>query len=304
MLTIGLGGLGLVCVVSAAVLLRTVGRGYRLGRILWAAPQVDIADVPRLSGSRLHFVRVSGRVSSDEEFPDEHDRPLVFRRKRVQVLEPSGRWRTVADDREAVPFGVESRSDVVAVDADALGDGLVVVPREAAGRARDLPTDLLADLNDIDPEATARLLVEQISAVEQATVAGRPVVRDGKAMLTADTNRPLIVTTLDPPEAMRVLGAEHRGRVRTAAALLVLGAALIVLALLLGLAAPALAASPAATLPPSPAPSPLLIDPLDPRAGAGASLTGAPLFAAMLIVTMGVAVALGTIIYARLAARR
>lgn len=302
MLALALAAVGLVCLIAAGVLLRAVGRGYRLGRMLWAAPQVSIGEAVSLSDSALRFVRVTGRISSDEEFPDEKDRPLVFRRKRVQVLDRPGHWRTVIDDREAVPFGVEARSDAIDVDTAALGDGLVVVPREAAGTVADLPNELRSELGAIDPATPARLLVEQISAVEQATVAGRPVLRDGRTTLTADTKRPLIVTTLEPTAAMRLLAGEHRSRVRFAAVLLIVAAVLLAAALLQAFAVPAFGASPFPSA--SPAPTPVLVDPLDPRAGSSASLFGAPLLAALAVITLGVLVAVATFSYVRLVGHR
>jgi hypothetical protein len=50
----------------------------------------------------------------------------------------------------------------------------------------------------------------------------------------------------------------------------------------------------------SPAPSGLLIDPLDPRAGAGANRVGAPLLALVAVLVIGVAAAAATAIYVRL----
>jgi|AP12_2_1047962.scaffolds.fasta_scaffold135066_1 hypothetical protein len=49
----------------------------------------------------------------------------------------------------------------------------------------------------------------------------------------------------------------------------------------------------------SPAPSAVLIDPLDPRAGEGASSVGAPLLALLVVVGLGTVAAAGTLAYAR-----
>jgi hypothetical protein len=219
---IGLMALGLI-------LLRTTGAGYRIGRTLAAAMDLPLADVlaeaadARASG----YLRTSGRISSDEEFPDEHDRPLVYRRTRLQARDGRA-WRTIQDERTAVPFGIEERGAYLAVDIDALGDGLVVVPREAVGVARDLPDGTLSTDLALAPTTPVRLRIDQLSAVEHATVAG--VVRpgpDGLPRITAGGDRPLVVTSLAPSEAMRVLASEHRGGVRIASMLLVAGLATI-----------------------------------------------------------------------------
>ena len=218
------------CLAGTLGLLWTLGPRYRVARLLAATPSVSIEEARALANGRPNYVKLTGRISSDEEFPDEHDRPLVFRRKRIETGGP-GRWRTVADEREAVPFGVEARDVFIGVDSAAIGVGLVAIPREATGRLADLPADLGATSADSAPDTPARLLIEQLSAVEHATVCGTPVLRDGQPTMTAGTGRPLIVTTLEVPAAMRLLAAGGRLRVVLAAGLL--GAAAVCAAIAL-----------------------------------------------------------------------
>lgn len=224
---------GIALLVLGGVALRATGVGYRVGRTLAAAMELPLAEVLRevADGRMTGYLRTSGRISSEEEFPDERDRPLVFRRRRLEAR--GGRtWRTIEDDRTAVPFGIEERGAYLAVDLDALGDGLVVVPREAVGVASDLPEGTLPAGTTLPASTPVRLRVDQLSAVEHATVAG--VVRpgpDGMPRITAGADRPLIVTSLTPAEAMRVLAADHRAGVRLASVLLVAGLATIVAAL-------------------------------------------------------------------------
>lgn len=51
---------------------------------------------------------------------------------------------------------------------------------------------------------------------------------------------------------------------------------------------------------PSPLPSPVLIDPLDPRAGAGANRVGLPLVAIFVVVGAGLLAFMATAFYTRL----
>ena len=222
------------CLGVGLLLLRTLGDRYRVGRLLAAAPLVDIDAARAIAAGTPSYVRVTGRITSDEEFPDENDRPLVFRRKRIQISE-RGSWQTIADEREAVPFGVETRDAFIAVDESAIAEGLVAIVRESVGRLSDLPADVLEALTEPRPPDTpARLAIEQLSAVEHATVCGTPVLRDGQPTITAGQGRPLVITTLDQPAAMRLLAAGYRPRVLGAAALLaaavvLVGAALVAL---------------------------------------------------------------------------
>jgi hypothetical protein len=55
---------------------------------------------------------------------------------------------------------------------------------------------------------------------------------------------------------------------------------------------------------PTPGPSGLLIDPLDPRAGAGANRVGAPLLALVAVIGIGVVAAIATAFYVRVTRAR
>ncbi len=165
-------------------------------------------------------MRTRGQDQLRGGVPDENDRPLVYRRQRLQRREGRG-WTTLDDDRVAVPFGLEDRQTYLAVDIGSLGDGLVVVPRESVGVASDLPPEMLPD-GVLPSDTPVRIRIDQLSAIEQATVAGVPMLGPtGDPTLTAGAGRPLIVTSLAPDEAMRILASERRGTVRSVAALLV-----------------------------------------------------------------------------------
>jgi hypothetical protein len=227
MIPLLLGLLGAGAIIAAAWLLRGIGPRYRIGRLLAGAPGVSLEEaVAMATDGRSGYVRLHGRITSDEEFPDEHDRPLVYRRRRVQVLE-RGRWQDLVDDREAVPFGIEQRGTFVAVDATALEDGLVVIPREAEGVAADLPAELSAGL---DQAAPSRLVIEQVSAVEHAFVAGVPARRGDETVIGGGLGRPLVLTTLELDAAMRVLARSHRRRVVAVIGLLATAVALLLVA--------------------------------------------------------------------------
>jgi hypothetical protein len=228
MSALALAVLGAAAIGAAVLVLRRIG-GYPTARSLRAALPVSIEEARELAAGPERYVRVTGRVASDEEFPDEHDRPLVYRRRRLEVAERPGRWRVIEDEREAVPFGVEDRSSSIEVDTSVLSEGLVVLTREASGLAAEvaehLPQGIAAD-------ARVRLRVDQLSAVEHASVAGVPRTDEsGRPILTAGLGRPLIVTPLELPEAMRVLSGGRRAELRLAAALLVAGGILLAVAL-------------------------------------------------------------------------
>ena len=143
------------------------------------------------------------------------------------------RWTTFDDRRERVPFEIREALNSIAVDDAALDSGLVVIPRESVGTAADAPDQVPAGTR---PETPVRLRIEQVSSVEHAVVLGVPVIgKDGEPVITAGRGRPLILTTLEPDEAMRVLA--HGDTRRPLVALVCIAAGLGLLAVGIGFAA-------------------------------------------------------------------
>lgn len=285
---------------AGSLVLRRFGPRYRVGRLLAATPILPLAEVRSLAGGRPHYVGIRGRIDAEDEFEDEAHRPLVLRRVRVQVRQREG-WVTVDEHREAVPFEVREGLDAVTVDQAALDEGLVVVPRESLGTA--------ADVTDRVPEGTplatpVRLRVEQVSSVEHAIVLGVPrsdTARPGGVTMTAGMGRPLILSTLERDEAMRVLADGERARPLAAALTLAGGLVLLTIglawALLSAITATALAASP--TVEASAAAGG------DPRSsGQGPGLVGEPLVAIGGVVAIGLAALVITLVYLRVTGGR
>jgi hypothetical protein len=216
---------GVVALVAGVLVLRTYGPNYRIGRLLASTPEVSVAEARDLAAGPARYVRVSGRIDAEDEFEDDAHRPLVFRRTRLQLRHEDG-WVTFEDGRERVRFEVRDGLDGIVVDDTALDTGLVVVPRESVGTA--------ADVADRAPAGTpietpVRLRVEQVSSVEHAIVLGVPSMDEtGEPRLSAGLGRPLVLTTLEPDEAMRLLTDGSARRPLIAAGLLAGGLGLLV----------------------------------------------------------------------------
>ncbi len=213
---------GVVALVAGWLLVRRLGPRARVGRILASTPIVAVDEAVRLAASgTLRYVGVGGRLDSDQEFLDEHERPLCLRRSRLD-LRSGKRWRTVTDNRQVVPFGLAGGLATIAIDGDALDEGLVVVVRESEGTAGEVP-DRVPE--GTPPATPTRLRVELLSTVDHALALGVPTVdEDGSPILRPGLGRPLILTTLEPAEAMRLLAVDHRTSTRVGALLLACGA--------------------------------------------------------------------------------
>jgi len=158
-----------------------------------------------------------GRVDAAEALEDEDQRPLVLRRRLLE-LQDGRRWTAFEDVREVVPFAISEGLDRIAVDGDTLDEGLVVVTRESVGIAGDLG-DRVPD--GTDPATPARLRIDLLSSVDHALVLGVPTVDPARGpILRPGLNRPLILTNLEPDEAIRLLGEGKRGTTRAISLLL------------------------------------------------------------------------------------
>ena len=115
--------LGVVCGVAGWLLLRRGGSDLRVGRLLAAAPRRTLEEAVAVAArGEEAYIRLPGRIGSDEEFPGEDGKPHVYRRRRLQHRE-SNEWRTFDDERLAVPFHLSDKGQRVMVDVDARGDG-------------------------------------------------------------------------------------------------------------------------------------------------------------------------------------
>ena len=283
---------GLVALAIGYLILRSFGPRYRVGRLLATTPRVSVAEALSLArGGRLAYVRVDGRVDSESEFEGPAHEPLVLRLTRFQDRRRGG-WRTYELGREVVPFVINEGLSSIAVDGERLDDGLVVVPRVAEGTAAEAG-DRAPD--GAEPDRPVRAVVEQVTSVDHATVLGVPSDSDDGPRLTAGLGRPLVLSTLATPEAMRVLVDGSTFRPRVAAILFALGAVLLVIAaawwLLLTIPGAVAAASPEPTRGAA----------SDPRSsGEGPGIVGAPALAILAVVGIGLLAAVATLVYVRL----
>jgi hypothetical protein len=289
--------LGLLALATGVAILRSFGPSYRVARLLAVAPLVPVGEARELAAGPPRFVAVRGRVDAEDDFEGDAHRPLVLRRIRFQLRDRGG-WRTIDEQREAVDFEIREGLDAIGVDQAALDVGLVVLPRESVGTAGDAPERVPSGT---PPDAPLRLRIEQISSVEHATVAGVPGTdpATGSVRMTAGLGRPLILTTLERDEAMRLLAADAPRRPFLAVIALAIG----LISLTIGLAWAVAGAVTQTAFAASPGPSAVVGG--DPRSsGQGPGLVGDPVTAIALVLLIGVATAVATAVYVRLTGGR
>jgi len=211
-----------------------------------------------------HYLAVSGNIDAAEAFEDESHRPLVYRRERVLIAD-GATWREVERVVRSVPFVISDGDHSLTIDAAQLGDGLVVIERQWDGSVAELAAAhrdyqnpesaaLVAQLASAAPTTGARVILEQISTLDRGTAAG--LLRGG-ALTAGGAGQPLVLTTLDRREALRILGSGQRASLAAGLLTLLLLIAGLLLLLIGSAALLSEATSGAGTaLSPSPAPDP------------------------------------------------
>jgi hypothetical protein len=257
--------IGAALIAVGLLLSRRADVRTRAGQLLAGLSPITPTEALRLAalrGDSAPYLAIKGSVDAAEIFEDEHHRPLVFRRERVSIADEQG-WRVIDVAERSLPFVISDPSSAIRIATADLADGLVVVERRWEGSVAELhaaareyqspeTAALVAAIAASDPSRHARVGLEQISSLDRATAAGQLV--DGE--LRAGAGRPLVVTTLERGEALRLLGSERRGRLASstvALALLTLGTLLLLGGIALTLATPALGAD---AVSPSPTPTP------------------------------------------------
>lgn len=257
--------MGVALIVAGLLFSRRTDARTRAGQLLAGLSPISPTEALKLAalrGGAAPYLAIKGSIDAPEIFEDEHHRPLVYRRERVSVADEGG-WRVIDTAERSLPFVVSDPSNSISIATADLADGLVVVERRwegsvadlhAAGREYQRPETaaLVAALAASDPTRRARVGLEQVSNLDRATAAGQLV----NGELRAGVGRPLVVTTLERAEALRLLGTEGRGRLATstlALAFLALGVLLLLGGIALTLAAPVVGAEAAS---PSPTPTP------------------------------------------------
>ncbi len=303
--------IGAALIVAGLLLSRRTDVRTRAGQLLAGLSPISPTEALRLvalRGESAPYLAIKGSIDAPEIFEDEHHRPLVYRRERVSIADEQG-WRVIDDAVRSLPFVISDASSAITIATVDLADGLVVVERRWEGSVAELhaagreyqsadTAALVAALAASDPSRQARVGLEQISNLDRATAAGQLV--DGE--LRAGAGRPLVVTTLDRAEALRLLGGEGRGRLASstaALALLALGLLLLLGGIALALASPAFGAD-ASSPAPSPTPSP---ESGDARNG-GVSVGPGGLLGLVAMFALPLLFAVVVVLFTRLATRR
>ena len=223
---------GVVLAAASLLAIRSSGGSPGRGRRLAGPRQVRVGDLLADAPLPDRVIRVSGRIRCREPLElGEGERLVAFHRD-VEV-EAGGRWRSVERLRETRSFDLWDHDGSIPIDPARAAEPLVTIPGVWRGEAAELSephASAAATLAERHGPATAaRAVTRTINVTDRLLVLGRPVRDEGGRVRLEPPEGGYVITNLDLPDAMRLLGG-RRPRLAAAGVIgLVVSIALLVI---------------------------------------------------------------------------
>lgn len=215
--TIALAGLVLAAALMAVGygLARRSGAQLALGRRLAGAREHRVGDLGELHPIPERPVRVSGRIRCSDPIVTARDDRLVALHRDVEVQLPDGRWRTIERLRMSRGFELWDHDGSIPVDPADAAEPLVTLPHVWRGSVGELTDEgHLAAVERLRVEGrepvAARSVTRMVSVVERLLVLGRVRPAGEGAVSLVPPEGGFVISTLDLPDAMRLLGGPRR----------------------------------------------------------------------------------------------
>jgi hypothetical protein len=226
--------------IAGIVLARSSGSHLSLGRRLAGAAEFRVGDLLDVDPLPARPVRVVGRIRCPDPMITAHDDRLVVLHRDVEVRLPNGRWRTIERLRETRGFELWDHDGSLPLDASHAAEPLVTIPHVWRGEAAELEDEAhraaIARLEQQGQRPSgARSTMRVISVVDRLLVLARPVREADGGLALSPPPGGYVISALELPDAMRLLGGPRRRRLLVGSAMVGVGALLAVAALVLEL---------------------------------------------------------------------
>jgi hypothetical protein len=232
-----------LAIVAGAIEVRRSGARTAVARRLAGARQVAVGELDDLPGDPVRPVRVAGRIRCPNPIRTQHDEQLVALHRDVEVLTAAAGWRPIERIRESRGFELWDHAGAVTIDAADAAEPLITIPYVWQGSPAELDDNYRGAVDRLAAEhggvRAARATTRTISTIDRLLVLGE-VERDevGRALL-APPRGGYLISSLELPDAMRLLAGPGRRQLLFGAALVAGGLALAlagIVLLALGLA--------------------------------------------------------------------
>lgn len=219
---------GVMLGLASLVALRLSGARPGTARRLAGPAEVKVGRLLDASSLPARPLRVSGRIRCrDPLVVGEGERLVAFHRD-VEVR-IRGRWRSIERLRETRSFELWDHDGSLTVDPAQAAEPLIAIPKVWRGTPAELEephASAVARLVEREGAATeARAITRSVNVIDRVLVLAR-AVGHGEHVRLQPPEGGYLITNLELPDAMRLLGGRHRRLVAAAVIGLVLAAAL------------------------------------------------------------------------------
>ena len=214
--------------VGGVILVRSSGSQLAIGRRLAGATGVRLGDLLDRDPLPHRPVRVAGRIRCPDPIVTDDEERLVALHRDVEVRLGNGRWRTIERLRETRGIELWDHDGSLPLDLSRAAEPLVTIPYVWRGGVSELEQDAhRAAVKRLEAEglqpSDARAVTRTISTVDRLLVLAQPApTGDGGIALEAPPGG-FVVSALELPDAMRLLGGRGRRRLLAGFALVGLG---------------------------------------------------------------------------------
>jgi hypothetical protein len=204
--------LGLVVAAAALLVLRRSGSSPGRARRLAGPAEVKVGRLLDADALPPRPVRVAGRIRCRDPLVAADGERLVCFHRDVEVR-VGGNWRSVERVRETRSFDLWDHDGSLPIDPAGAAEPLITIPQVWRGDPAELEEPHATTVQRLaeryGPATEARAITRSVNVTDRLLVVARPVVDEGTVALEPPDGGYLL-TNLELPDAMRLLGGRHR----------------------------------------------------------------------------------------------
>ncbi len=228
---LGMVVLGALVALVAFLVLRRSGSSPGRARRLAGPAEVKVGRLLDADPLPTRPVRVTGRIRCRDPLVAPDGERLVCFHRDVEVR-IGGRWRSVERLRESRSFDLWDHDGSLPIDPARAAEPLISIPQVWRGDPAELEephASTVAGLTARHGRASeARAITRSLNVTDRLLVVARPVTDERGAVALEPPDGGYLISNLELPDAMRLLGGRHRRA--AAGAVIAMGMAIALIA--------------------------------------------------------------------------
>ncbi len=223
--------IGVLVALGALLVLRRSGSSPGRARRLAGPAEINVGRLIDADSLPTRPVRISGRIRCRDPLVAPDGERLVCFHRDVEVR-IGGRWRSVERLRETRSFDLWDHDGSLPVDPARAAEPLISIPQVWRGDPAELEEPHASTLAGLaarhGPATEARAITRSLNLTDRLLVVARPVAGERGAVALEPPDGGYLITNLELPDAMRLLGGHHRRA--AAGAVIAMGVAIALIA--------------------------------------------------------------------------